>query len=42
MYWDVINSAESQEIVQLIMPHAEKAKTEFKAAVISITEQVRN
>ena len=42
MYWDVINSAESQEIVSLIMPHVEKAKEEFKSKGVSIANEVRN
>lgn len=42
MYWDVINGAESKEIVSLIMPHVEKAKEEFRSAGVEIANQVRN
>lgn len=42
MHWNIINSAESQEIVSLIIPHVEKAKEKFKAAGLSIANEVRN
>lgn len=42
MYWKVIRSAESQEIVDLIMPHVMKAKQEFEKAGVEIANTVSN
>lgn len=42
MYWKVIKSAESQEIVDLIMPHVMKAKQEFEKAGIDIANTMAN
>lgn len=42
MYWNVIKSAESQEIVDLIMPHVMKAKEDFEKAGVEIANTVKN
>lgn len=40
LYWQVIKSAESQEIVDLILPHIEKAREEFERAGVEIANTV--
>ncbi|VAW11313.1 hypothetical protein MNBD_BACTEROID03-282 [hydrothermal vent metagenome] len=42
LYWRVIKSAESQEIVDLIMPHIEKARRDFEKAGVDIANQVKH
>lgn len=42
LYWDVIRSAESKEIVDLIMPHVQKAKEDFERAGVDIANGVTN
>lgn len=42
LYWKVIKSAESKEIVDLIMPHIEKARQDFEKAGVEIANTVNN
>ena len=41
MYWKVIKSAESQEIVDMIMPHVMKAKEDFEKTGVEIANAVK-
>ena len=41
MYWKVIESAESQEIVDMIMPHVMKAKEDFEKTGVEIANTVK-
>ena len=41
MYWNVLKSAESQEIVDLIMPHVMKAREEFERAGVEMARTIR-
>lgn len=41
MYWKVIKSAESQEIVDMIMPHVMKAKEDFEKTGVEIANTVK-
>ena len=41
MYWKVLKSAESQEVVDLIMPHVMKAKEEFERTGVEIANTVK-
>lgn len=42
LYWDVIQSAESQEIVDLIMPHVKKLRNDFETAGIDVANTVKH
>jgi len=41
MYWKAIKSAESQEIVDMIMPHVMKAKEDFEKTGVQIANTVK-